>query len=1265
MKNNNIKKIRLVIILAGIALGAGSSYAQTYQPPNVSTDDNYVLTRTYQAPKNDYSEVTLEGEVIENVNYVDGLGRPRQSVGIGQSPQGDDIVSPIAYDQYGRAKREWLPYVGDSQSLRGAFKPSALSGVQTYYHTNYGTDFPNTEVGNTNPYAEKDYEPSPLNRVLKQAAPGTDWALGSDQTDHAIEFDYGINTAVDAVRYFDASTVSTNNTYTPTLEDGGSTYVEGELGKLITRDENHNGSSKLQTTEEYTDKQGRVVLKRTYANMDLDKDGTIGSGETEIPHDTYYVYDDYGNLTYVLPPKMNASDAARTIANLQADMDDLGYQYVYDYRNRLVEKKIPGKEWEHIVYNKLDQPIMTQDSIQRANNEWLFTKYDAFGRVAYTGKANSAGATTREDIQAEVNVVTDQLWADQSGTSSSFGDANVFYDNGAYPHNGTLALPNPLVTLTEVLTINYYDAYIDAPTGAPGSVVVWGSSPLENNATNVQGLPTVTRVKVLDVTPAQWINTLTYYDDKGMPIYTYSENQYLGTVDIVESNRDFVGKPLKVRTAHTRNGNTIATLDNFEYDHVGRLLKQTQCIGNGSLGYDCNGTIVEPNLVLQGTTVTTDQVAPNSVTISPVTTISGDVTLGVNPSLGGSGGTEELIVFNQYDQLGQLEAKKVGGAPGADYATTLGLQTVDYGYNARGWLKSINQDANTDNDLFNFGINYNTVTHGGTPLYNGNISETEWETSNDNTLRWYTYGYDALNRITSATGSSTNYNLGLVQYDKNGNIERLTRNGHTDVNVTNFGLMDDLTYAYTGNQLQAVDDANPSSALTGFIDGVEETTEYTYDANGNMKTDDNKGITGITYNHLNLPANIAINGNNNIGSISYIYDATGTKLKKTVENITTEYAGNYVYMNNGASTNLQFFSHPEGYIKPDGQGGFNYVYQYKDHLGNIRLSYADGDGDGTITVTSNPSTTEIIEENNYYPFGLKHKGYNIGGATSLANDVAQRWKFGGKEYDESLGLETYDFGARNYDPALGRWMNLDPLAEQMRRHSPYNYAFGNPVYYIDYDGMSPQNNCPTCPPGGSVATYGYRIGIALYSAISAFADLPPLPIEGDAKSDWVSGDRKSTSEEDRVTIVVSDSRGDNNDTTDAPTTFIDGDAIGQAGRQMRTGKNLSKRSKGPSRTGPEKKSMTRDVAETGKKTKSGLQTGNRTAGTMTADNQKDEQQVDTVEYNVTMWKGGQPQGGGGDYGKKNANELKKDFLDGKIFPDLEVDSVSVERAHKQ
>jgi len=118
---------------------------------------------------------------------------------------------------------------------------------------------------------------------------------------------------------------------------------------------------------------------------------------------------------------------------------------------------------------------------------------------------------------------------------------------------------------------------------------------------------------------------------------------------------------------------------------------------------------------------------------------------------------------------------------------------------------------------------------------------------------------------------------------------------------------------------------------------------------------------------------------------------------------------------------------------------------YGDHLGNIRLSYQDKNNDGTIT-----ASTEIVEENNYYPFGLKHKGYN-----ATINGRHHKYMFGGKEQQDELGLNWYDITARNYDPALGRWMNLDPLAEKMRRHSPYNFAFDNPIFFIDPDGMAP------------------------------------------------------------------------------------------------------------------------------------------------------------------------------------------------------------------
>jgi RHS repeat-associated protein len=126
---------------------------------------------------------------------------------------------------------------------------------------------------------------------------------------------------------------------------------------------------------------------------------------------------------------------------------------------------------------------------------------------------------------------------------------------------------------------------------------------------------------------------------------------------------------------------------------------------------------------------------------------------------------------------------------------------------------------------------------------------------------------------------------------------------------------------------------------------------------------------------------------------------------------------------------------------------FDYVYQYKDHLGNVRLSYSDTDNNGVIN-----ANTEIISEKNYYPFGLTHSGYN-NVISGNSNAAADKFGFGGKELQDELGLEWYDITARNYDPALGRWMNIDPLAEYFYDYTPYNYANNNPIFFKDPDGM--------------------------------------------------------------------------------------------------------------------------------------------------------------------------------------------------------------------
>src|SRR5690606_7837579 len=151
---------------------------------------------------------------------------------------------------------------------------------------------------------------------------------------------------------------------------------------------------------------------------------------------------------------------------------------------------------------------------------------------------------------------------------------------------------------------------------------------------------------------------------------------------------------------------------------------------------------------------------------------------------------------------------------------------------------------------------------------------------------------------------------------------------------------------------------------------------------------------------------------------------------------TTDYLFGFEY-ENGV---LQTFPHAEGYVK-NNAGQYIYHYIYRDHLGNNRLVYADLDGNGTI----NPAT-EIVEENNYYPFGLKHQGYN-----DLPGD-GYKYKYNGKEYEDSFGLNIYEYGARNYDPAVGRFFNIDNYAEKFSDVTPYQYAANNPVVFVDVNG---------------------------------------------------------------------------------------------------------------------------------------------------------------------------------------------------------------------
>lgn len=950
----------------------------------------------------------------QNVTYFDGLGRPIQKNSYQLSATGKDIVTPIEYDDFGREIKEYLPFASSQNNLSYIDPSTLVPNLISQYQTNYG-------AVNNNPFSEKELEASPLGRVLQQAAPGNDWALANN---HTIKMDYQTNVGNEVKLYLAYATWNSSlGVYDISLNygTGNSFYPANQLYKTITYDENTiasptetNGS-----TVEFKNKEGQLILKRTY--------------EAGVKHDTYYVYDSYGNLTYVIPPKaadlitsvaaqndvtstavinsgsslqLTATNSIRllpgfnavsgsifsaTIVNNQGILDNLCYQYKYDYRNRLVEKKLPGKQWEFIVYDKLDRSVATGPSLSPFTDittaGWSVTKYDALNRPIITawlpGTITSADRKTLQDTQngytanfSETKIAT--------ATNTTINGVSFRYTTAAWPTTGY-----------HVLTVSYFDDYNypNAPT-IPTSVET--QNVFYNTTTKPIGLATGSWIRILE-NSTTYRNELSYtlYDAKARPIRSYMQN-FLGGYTYTDSKLNAFSGQLQYSIVRHKRLNTdieLMTKDVFTYSDQDRVLTQTHQINSGTI---------------------------------------------------------ELIASNTYDELGQLISKKVGNTTAAP------TQNINYTYNIRGWMTNIN-DVNsltkgTDpRDQFAFKISYNTLSSsisGVKALYNGNISETYWTSASETTpvIRSYGYKYDNLNRLKDAvfqraTAVSGVYNESLT-YDKNGNILSLTRNGNNETTATQ---IDNLAYSYgAGNQTnqltKVVDNALAANKIYGFVDSAANTQDdYSYDANGNLIKDNNKNITSIVYNNLNLPTQITFS---TIGNIIYLYNAAGQKVQKIVTTTspanvtTTDYLGGYQYTN----TALKFFPTVEGYVEAVAASSFKYIYQYKDHLGNIRLSY--------------DKNLVIQEENNYYPFGLKQEGYNI--LKNSTND-GLKYKYNGKELQDELGLGVYDYGARNYDPALGRWMNIDPLAEQMRRFSPYNYALNNPIRFIDPDGMAPSD----------------------------------------------------------------------------------------------------------------------------------------------------------------------------------------------------------------
>ena len=463
-------------------------------------------------------------------------------------------------------------------------------------------------------------------------------------------------------------------------------------------------------------------------------------------------------------------------------------------------------------------------------------------------------------------------------------------------------------------------------------------------------------------------------------------------------------------SAVTVFGSSTKIYKAFYYDIKGRMTKSVQ--NNLLSGYDITSTVYTFSDKPSGVSHT--HTASGKSTRTEVYTYTYDHADRISKVQHSLGGTSITLYDATYDNFGRLLTKQYHGTS---------INKLTYAYNLRSWLTGISGTCFTQNLYYNTGV--------GTAKYNGSISSMTWKSGNESTVRGYKFTYDGLDRVLNATygetaSISTNANRfseNVTGYDKNGNIKSLQRYGQTGASA--YGLIDNLTFTLNGNQLSRVDDAVMASAYGGgfeFKDGVKQVGEYTYDANGNLTKDLNKGITDIQYNCLNLPSAVTFSDGS---TITYVYAADGTKLR-TVHKIggattTTDYCGNVVY-ENGAQ---KLLITEEGYITLSDN---KYYYYLKDHQGNNRVVI---------------NQSGAVEETNHY--------YLFGGVFASSTST-QPYKYNSKEYDTKKGLNWYDYGARHYDAVLGRFMTVDPLAEKYYSESLYTYCYSNPINCIDPNG---------------------------------------------------------------------------------------------------------------------------------------------------------------------------------------------------------------------
>ena len=581
------------------------------------------------------------------------------------------------------------------------------------------------------------------------------------------------------------------------------------------------------------------------------------------------------------------------------------------------------------------------------------------------------------------------------------------------------------------------------------------------------GLGRVTRQRISGGSTASYDEIVNYYDSYD---FLDAQTEYSTAVRalLAPSSEQHSDCQLTGSKQRASNGELILTV--FEYDDFGRIIRQAEVglnkrISVTTFEYNFWGGVTKESTKTYKTRADgTCHAASEFETIRKYegqhTKLLTSALLIIRKDETGTMCNDSIIIQHPtYDDFGRMTYDDRSGTA-AD---------MQYSYdNMHGWLTQVRSGGGFEQNIYR-------ESGSSQHYYNGNIAAMTWKMPGSNSIHQYSYTYDGMNRLTQAqyrltaggatvhsdllnlipqSSSISQDNYGeQITYDRNSNITSLKRYGM--LNTRNYGLIDDLSIEYDGNQRKKADDAITASltysGASDFVDGSNTDVEYTYDANGSLTKDQNRGISSIEYDLLgNIRKIIFSNGN----TTQYIYSADGRRLRTIHYSLTIddrpifrsigtpgiapfgrrdsiENIGNLILKN----------GHPSQYLFDGGYASFNadtfddWHYYIQDYMGNVRMVV---NSDGTVE-----------QQNHYYPYG------GIIGNLSTNQDL-QTFKFESKELDRKFGLDWYDIHARQYD-AIGvpSWNKVDALAEKNPHLSPYVFAGGNPVNIGDYDGLRP------------------------------------------------------------------------------------------------------------------------------------------------------------------------------------------------------------------